>query len=358
MENEVLEEKNTNEVTINQDNDEKKKTPKTPKQKVIFGLKIAGNVLFYAVIIALFLFSIMNIRGGNGSDGFPNLFGKGMLTVETESMSHYNYKKEIDDKGNVYLTRLNKLSDEKWEGLPLSSGFDPNATNYSGDLLFADVFNPNDASKLKVGDVITFKDPSLKDALNTHRIVYINLKVDGTVDSFITEGDAQYYNQPFNQNDPKGSYNEALAFQGVTQTVTINQIRGVVTGVGFGAGGFIKNIRQNWIWYFVVPVGVVLAVELFLVVRNILAYRNEKNGKPSNLTEEEKELLRQEEKERLRQELLAELRAQGLAPKEELQTEPKVVENNTPVEDTPSLTEDKIEEKQEVETAEEISEDK
>lgn len=357
MENEVLEEKNTNEVTINQDNDEKKKTPKTPKQKVIFGLKIAGNVLFYAVIIALFLFSIMNIRGGNGSNGFPNLFGKGMLTVETESMSHYNYKKERDTQGNVYLTRLDKLSDEKWEGLPLSSGFDPNATNYSGDLLFADVFNPNDASKLKVGDVITFKDPSLKDALNTHRIVYINLKVDGTVDYLITEGDAQYYNQPFKISDPFGSYNEELEFKGVTQHVEISQIRGVVTGVGFGAGGFIKNIRQNWIWYFVVPVGVVLAVELFLVVRNILAYKNEKNGKPSNLTEEEKEKLRQEEKEKLRQELLAELRAQGLAPKEEIATEPKVVESDTPVEDNTS-TLDEIEEKQEVETTEDISEDK
>ena len=343
MENEVLEEKNINEVTINQDNDEKKKTPKTPKQKVFFGLKRAGNVLFYAVIIALFLFSIMNIRGGNGTDGFPNLFGKGMLTVASNSMSH------LDGNGNE--------KQNEWEGYQVG-GFTTN------DLLFADVFNSNNASNLKVGDVVVFVDKELtnrrtgtKGALNTHRIVYVAMK-DDKVDFVITEGDAQHYNQPFKTSDPLGSYNEALEFTGVIQHVEISQIRGIVTGVGYGAGGFLTNIQDNWIWYFVVPVGILLAVEIFLVVRNILAYRNEKNGKPSNLTEEEKELLRQEEKERLRQELLAELRAQGLAPKEELQTEPKVVQTDTPVEDTPSLTEETIEEKQEVETAEEISEDK
>ena len=40
------------------------KQPKTTKEKVTFGLKIAVNVLFYAVIIFLFLFSIMNINAG------------------------------------------------------------------------------------------------------------------------------------------------------------------------------------------------------------------------------------------------------------------------------------------------------
>lgn len=351
MGNEVLEEKNTNEVTINQNNDEKKKTPKTPKQKVIFGLKIAGNVLFYAVIIALFLFSIMNIRGGNGTNGFPNLFGKGMLTVSSNSMSHYNY----DAQGNKTTEKENLWTEYKVGGFTTE------------DLLFADVFNGSDASGLKVGDVITFFDNDIdghgKKGLNTHRIVDIALDLR----SVTTEGDAQYYSMPYqvildtdtaDVKAEKSQTNKTYADLKVIQTVAISNIRGVITGVGYGSGGVLKNIQANWIWYFVVPVGILLAVEIFLVVRNILAYRNEKNGKPSNLTEEEKELLRQEEKERLRQELLAELRAQGLAPKEELQTEPKVVQTDTPVEDTPSLTEDKIEEKQEVETAEEISEDK
>ena len=354
MENEVLEEKNTNEVTINQDNDEKKKTPKTPKQKVFFGLKIAGNVLFYAVIIALFLFSIMNIRGGNGTNGFPNLFGKGMLTVSSNSMSHYNY----DAQGNKTTEKENLWTEYKIGGFDVS------------DLLFADVFNKNNAKDLKVGDVITFYDrnagTSGNGGLNTHRIVYVKVNSDTDV-TIITEGDAQYYTQPYQIildtdtdaiKQQKASYNYQLEGSKVIQNVDPANIRGIITGVSYGACGVLKNIQANWIWYFVLPVGILLAVELFLVIRNILAYRNEKNGKPSNLTDEEKELLRQEEKERLRQELLAELRAQGLAPKEELQTEPKVVQTDTPVEDTPSLTEEKIEEKQEVETAEEISEDK
>ena len=352
MENEVLEEKNTDEVTINQDNDEKKKTPKTPKQKVFFGLKIAGNVIFYAAIIALFLFSIMNIRGGNGTNGFPNLFGKGMLTVSSNSMSHYNY----DAQGNKTTEKENLWTEYKVGGFTTE------------DLLFADVFNDKDASNLKVGDVITFYQENIdgngKKGLNTHRIVAIaNNKT-----AVITEGDAQYYTRPYQVildsdsdavKQQKANYNYILENErpSVIQTVNVSNIRGVVTGVSYGAGGVLKNIQANWIWYFVVPVGILLAVELFLVIRNILAYRNEKNGKPSNLTEEEKEKLRQEEKERLRQELLAELRAQGLAPKEEIATEPKVVESDTPVEDNTS-TLDEIEEKQEVETTEDISEDK
>ena len=49
------------------------KEKKTPKQKVFLGLRIAGNVLFYTVIIFLFLFSLMNINAG-GKNGIPNLF--------------------------------------------------------------------------------------------------------------------------------------------------------------------------------------------------------------------------------------------------------------------------------------------
>ena len=62
------------------------KEPMTTKQKVILGLKIAGNVVFYVVIILLFLFSIMNINAG-GKGGIPNLFGKGYLSVKTNSMT-------------------------------------------------------------------------------------------------------------------------------------------------------------------------------------------------------------------------------------------------------------------------------
>ena len=41
---------------------EQEKEPRTTKQKIIFGLKIAGNVIFYSLIVLILLFSIGNIR--------------------------------------------------------------------------------------------------------------------------------------------------------------------------------------------------------------------------------------------------------------------------------------------------------
>ena len=41
-------------------------------------------------------------------------------------------------------------------------------------------------------------------------------------------------------------------------------IKGVVTGVSRGTGAVLDNIRQNWLWYFVFPVAVVLLEFSFL----------------------------------------------------------------------------------------------
>ena len=65
---------------------EENKEPQDKKALVKKILVIVGNVVFYAIIIVLFLFSLMNINAGNGTQNFPNLFGKGMLSVESNSM--------------------------------------------------------------------------------------------------------------------------------------------------------------------------------------------------------------------------------------------------------------------------------
>ena len=83
---------NKNEI-VEQTTEKKKKEPMTTKQKVMLGLRIAFNVVFYALIIALFLFSLMNIRGGNGTTNFPNIFGKGFLSVQSDSMERDESKK-------------------------------------------------------------------------------------------------------------------------------------------------------------------------------------------------------------------------------------------------------------------------
>ena len=60
---------------------------KCKKDTIISVLKVVGNVVFYAVIVTLLLFSIMNINAGSKNGGFPHIFGKGFLSVQTNSMT-------------------------------------------------------------------------------------------------------------------------------------------------------------------------------------------------------------------------------------------------------------------------------
>lgn len=287
-------------IFMEKTNNENVKTPKTTKEKVIFGFKIGGNLIFYLVIIALFLFSIMNINSG-GKGGIPNLFGKGVLSVQSNSMK-----------------RSEQLADlPEWNDYKIGE-FD------RGDLLYVDIFNKKDTSSLKVGDVITFYDANLE-SLNTHRIVYIH--ENGV--SVITQGDAKAESQRFNKEDPLGDYNALLELSGAIETVTVDQIRGVVTGINRGAGKVLDNIQQNWLFYFVIPVLALLLFEVFMVIKNITDLRNEK-AKASLATDKEAMLQEVEaERERIRQELLREM---GMAPKEEI-VEPAIETTDAPVED-------------------------
>lgn len=265
--------------------DEKKEKNKALIKKI---LVIAGNVVFYALVILLFLFSLMNINAGNGTENFPNLFGKGMLSVETNSMER---------------TGDTKLS--QWEDYSIGE-------IKTGDLVYVDVFN-GDISTLKVGDVITFAGTIHgTKALITHRIVYIYGEI------VVTEGDypiSQGQKYPTTEKecyDIAGDVVDGNADK-LAQNVSASMIKGVVTGVKSGAGSVLSNIRQNWLFYFVIPVAVILLFEIFLVVKNILDLRNEKN---KVALESDKEIMMAEleaEKEKMRQELLAELKAQQAA---------------------------------------------
>lgn len=248
------------------------KEPKTTKQKVLFILKIVGNVVFYLVIAFLLLFSIMNIRGGNGKENFPNIFGRGFLSVQSDSMKR---TPELDDL-------------EEWRDYKVG-GF------VKGDLLYVKTFKDDDCSNLKVGDVITFYSSELQ-ALNTHRIVYIA----ENKSYVITQGDNAAERQPFNKEDPLGTYNGALEASGATEHVSVELIKGVVTSVGYGKGKTIDNIQKYWIVIFILPVAIFLIFEIFMVFKNIMALKNEKD-KLKNPTPT---------KEELRAQILAELQAE------------------------------------------------
>lgn len=296
---------------------EENKEPQDKKALVKKVLVIVGNVVFYAIIIVLFLFSLMNINAGNGTENFPNLFGKGMLSVESNSM-------EREENG---------FHPAEWDTYSIGE-------IKKGDLVYDDVFN-GDLNSLKIGDIITFYDGAIN-ALNTHRIVYIDVEHDYVItqgDYIITQsaGDDYYYDATgvnYVKNDMLQSKHE------YAQTVLKKNIKGVVTGVSSGAGSVLSNIRQNWLFYFVIPIAVILLIEIVFVVKNFLDLRHEKNK--ADLADDKEAMLAEleAEKEKMRQELLAELRAQQAAEAKPLETAP--VEEKPQVE--PEVEETKAEE--------------
>ena len=340
------------EIKVNNENEIKEK--KTTKQKTIFGLKIAGNVVFYALILALLLFSIMNINAGSTNGGFPNIFGKGFLSVQSDSMSKMN--SPIRDLPEQYAAY-------------------PVGQFQKGDLLYADTLSSKDINSLHVGDVITFYDKTIsyKDtkgkeingALNSHRIVYI-IYEDGTtsnvytqsntnsnVSSISVQGDltAQQYGI-FNPDDTTmTSINYQLQSSGDVQTFTAENlgaiVKGKVTGVGYGGGNTLQTIKDNWGWFFVLPVVIILIVEIIFVIRNIILLKDAKHEEQhaSDIADLEAT------KEAMRAQILAELKAEqekALAAEAAKETEPE-----TPTEEVNDSTEEKVEENTVQETKEE-----
>lgn len=289
------------------------KQPKTTKEKTIFGLKIAGNIVFYAIILALLLFSIMNINAGSKNGGFPNIFGHGFLSVQSNSMSADS--SSLPEQYSEY--KVGQFE--------------------KGDLLYVKVITSKDANSLKVGDVITFYDKDINN-LNSHRIVYMTYKEDGSVNTFSLQGD--YSVSQSGLYDPldssKTANNYALQANGSIKTFSadgMDDVKGIITGVKFGAGKTIDNIKQNWGWFFVLPIAIVLLVELFFVIKNIIELTSEKQ-RVAMAGDKEKMLADLEaQKEAMRAQILAELKAQeeanaskeekGLESQEEVNGEEK-----------------------------------
>ena len=316
--------------------EKKVKEPKTPKQKAFFVLKIVGNVIFYAILLLLFLWSIMNINGGARNQGFPNIFGKGFLNVATDSMSHENMINDIYKQYPEY-------KDYEIQGIEV------------GDLIVSKVLNDNDRKNLKVGDVCTFYDKSLN-ALNTHRLVYITYDNDNVPVLYTFQGDKSV--SSFGKYNPQEDPAKATMLLGNNQiqqfAPTDSAIKGLTTSVNAGGGKVLKNLQDNWLWYFVFPVIILLLVEVFLVVRNIMILRGEKN---KLALQSDKDTILADEKERLRQELLAEMRAQGLVPPAETNNEAPAVAAVATEEPTENVEEVKTEETTELNSEENKTEE-
>lgn len=223
----------------------------TAKQKVFKYLGLAGNILFYLLLLVLLLFSISNIAVNSVSD-IPNIFGKGFVSILSGSMD----------------------SDQP-DSFP------------KGSLVFIDVLNEDQKDSIEVGQIVVFYDTTLKIHI-IHRVVNITGEV------ITTQGDvnAKTYGTFDGTNfDPN------MQLESNHKSVIIGRYTGSMAGVG----DFIQEIRssEGFLLWIVLPLLILFAFEVVVLVRSILAHNKAKLEARHAL-----------EKEALKQELLKELQQQ------------------------------------------------
>ena len=271
---------------------------KSKKELIIFISKIVGNVVFYAVIVMLLLFSIMNINAGSKNGGFPNIFGRGFLSVQTNSMVRNESGSYYDEVEETF--KDNAVSEFK-----------------KGDLVYAKVIRKKNFDKLIVGDVITFYDESLK-ALNTHRIVYIDRDEEGEIQLIAVQGDKTA--SELGVYDPTDTLNaQALVENGHVIELSgeeFEYVKGVIYKVKAGGGAALENIQKNWLWYFVIPVLLFLLVEVYFVVKNVMDLKGAQQKEALASDKEQMMAELEAQKEEMRKQILAELQAQANAKDE------------------------------------------
>lgn len=263
------------------------KTKITPKQKVWLGVRIAFNVIFYAIILLVLLFSISNIRAKNEKDRIPNIFGIGYLNVLSDSMEG-NYEDSFK----------------------------------AGDMIIVKTASEDRIANLKVGDIVTFYDNNLaantgvSTALNTHRIVYI----DKEANLFYTVGDKSMLNYEKN-NNKKFDLSQLEGISSIERREILAsafgpknyqefgsiEIRGIYSTKWDGFGKVIQTINNHFVSIIILPIAALLLLEIAYLIYNIMKVREEKIKK--NLQPEADLVMTDDDKEKLK----AELRAQLLA---------------------------------------------
>lgn len=342
------------------------KEPKSAKQITLLVLKIVGNVLFYSVIVMLFIFSLMNINAGQ-KNGIPNIFGNGYLRVLSNSM--YAEADKLPEEYKDYkIKQFRAAETEEVEGKLKYT--------YKGDVVTVSMIGKSGFAKLKVGDVVTYWDATFKfddgktadGAYVTHRIICVHKDDKNKTQIIYTVGDKAvaeradvretiealrrdveiFYSDDSTAEEKQTAASNIYDYEqkDYLNTFSIENYKSVkakVTGVNYKAGYTIIWIQQYWLIIFVIPLAIIMAVEIALVVRNIILLRREKNKSLALADHDAQMADLQSEKERMRAELLAELRSQGVitetpaeeakeeAPKEEQpQVAPVVEEKEAP----------------------------
>ena len=207
------------------------------KVKKISG--IVGNVATWLFVAFSVLITVLVFASKGNADGIPELFGKSLITIETESM-------------------------------------EPNIKQHS--LVLLDRLEPGEIYKLKAGDIITYRSPvdlngdGKSGDINTHRIVSNN------TDEFyfITKGDN---NKLADNEDSEKPY--VVKYTDVLGTCTEDD---AIAGVG-GIMGFLRS-SLGFFLCIVLPLILFFLFELYRFISVIVSERA-KRAPVAKETEEE-----------------------------------------------------------------------
>ena len=215
-------------------------------------LKLFANIIFYSIIVFLMVFSVANMKVKR-EDNIANIFGMGMLSVQTDSM-----------KG----------------------------TFESGDMIFVNMLDEADFANLNPGDVVTYFDMSLH-AFNTHEIVSINLEerylITTATYNYVHPGGEITPDQPVGFDNVLGQYNGRMI-------------------AGLGNGLDYLQTSAGFALFIILPVLMVIIFEGMLLTRHNMAMNRDKIEK--QYAEERENAVQniESERERIRAEILAEMK--------------------------------------------------
>ncbi len=208
---------------------------KTKAQKTFKVLGIIGNVLIWIFVAFSILTTIFVIAAQNDKNGVPQMFGKSIITVQTDSME---------------------------------------PTYEVGDMLFMERLSEDEKKELEEGDIITFRSPVDIDGdgkvgdINTHRI-YSHDKKTGFI---MTKGD-----------------NPAATID--IQPISYNEILGKCTEKGRigGLGGVMDFLRSSLGFFLciVLPMLLFFLYELYNFISLLVARKAAANPAPVSKEAEE-----------------------------------------------------------------------
>ncbi|MBR6620644.1 MAG: hypothetical protein IKK85_09890 [Clostridia bacterium] len=228
--------------------------------------KIIGNILITIVLIFSIIMTVAVISSTKNEARLPNLFGKAICNVLTDSM----------------------MSEE---GFP------------EGSLIIVDLVTEEEAAKLKVGDVVTFyRNYENEVYLETHRIVADTYTTEtenvidgiwyrGGVPNYVTKGD----------NTPEIDMYDTQGHREVDYARP-SRIIAVWTGIAIPHLGNVMEFLQSQLGFMlcvVIPTAIFFFFELFKFISTLMDAKKEKAVAAVKDAEEE-----------IKQRLMAEIQAQ------------------------------------------------